>query len=290
MMRFFLLFPVFLLCVTPPQFREPSEPFITGDGFRSYADFAFDELDATLNPKEVRAKSTVFVKLEMLGRFFQEIHPFIEHPYILISHNGDDPAPGKFYPFLDDPKLIAWFTQNFEGKPHPKLHPIPIGVGNRPSGCGNPDILKSVIDKNIAKEYLVYCNLTIQNYLPERWQVFQLIGRAPYCYRPIKKRFDRYLADVAASKFVLSPRGVGLDTYRLWETLYLHSFPIVKSSSIDSLYEGLPVLVIKEWTDVTEDSLKQKYEEMSQKTYNIEERLKRARQLYEEHYGKKKKK
>ncbi len=106
--------------------------------------------------------------------------------------------------------------------------------------------------------------------MPERWPLYQMFLRAPFCYRPIKKRFDYYLNDVAASKFVLSPRGVGLDTYRLWESLYLGSYPIVKSSSLDPLYRDLPVVIVQEWTDVTEEFLHQKYEELGQKTYNLD--------------------
>jgi hypothetical protein len=188
----------------------------------------------------------------------------------LITHNGDESAPGLFRSFLDDPKLIAWFTVNLEGEPHPKLHPIPIGIGNRYTGYGNPDFVQKAIDKKLSKEHLLYFNLTIQNFYEERWPVYQLLGRAPFCYRPIKKRFDYYLDDVAASKFILSPRGVGLDTHRLWESLYLGSYPIVKSSSLDPLYEGLPVIVVKNWNEVTEAFLNEKYEELSQKTYQLE--------------------
>lgn len=266
----FFLLPLFLFGVKAPEHRQPSDPFVSGDGFRAYADHVYDEVDSTLNPQKVRARSTIFVKIDMVESFFREIHPFIKNPYILITHNGDDSAPGVCRPFLDDPKLIAWFTENPDGDPHPKLHPVPIGIANRCWGHGNPDWVQKAIDKNTPKQHLLYFNLTIQNYYPERWQVFQLFQRAPYCYRPIKKRFDHYLDDVAASKFILSPRGNGLDTHRLWESLYLRSFPIVKTSPLDPIYEGLPVVVVKDWTEVSEDFLNKKYEEMSQKTYNYE--------------------
>jgi hypothetical protein len=34
--------------------------------------------------------------------------------------------------------------------------------------------------------------------------------------------------DIAQSKFVLCPSGLGFDTYRLWETIILGSIPIVE--------------------------------------------------------------
>jgi hypothetical protein len=266
----FFLLPIFLFAVPAPDQRRPSDPFISGDGFRAYADFVYDEEDATLDPLKVTPRSTIFVKIDMVEKFFREIHPLIQNSYILITHNGDDSAPGPGRPYLEDPKLIAWFTENLEGELHPKLHPIPIGIANRYWGHGNPEWIQKAIDKMTPKKHLLYFNLTIQNYYPERWQVFQLFNRSPFCYRPHKKRFDFYLDDMAASKFILSPRGNGLDTHRLWESLYLRSYPIVKASTLDSLYEGLPVVVIHNWNEVTEEFLNQKYEELSCGSYNFD--------------------
>ena len=51
--------------------------------------------------------------------------------------------------------------------------------------------------------------------------------------------------------FELSPQGNGLDCHRTWEALILNTIPIVRTSSLDPLYEGLPVVVVAEWADVT---------------------------------------
>jgi hypothetical protein len=55
--------------------------------------------------------------------------------------------------------------------------------------------------------------------------------------------------------FVLSPHGMGLDCHRTWEALALGHIVIVTSSSLDSLYEDLPVITIKSWDDITVDAL-----------------------------------
>lgn len=54
--------------------------------------------------------------------------------------------------------------------------------------------------------------------------------------RKVYNTYDRTLQrdhyrDVAESMFVLSPSGLGFDTYRLWETLLLGSIPIVESNA-----------------------------------------------------------
>ena len=50
--------------------------------------------------------------------------------------------------------------------------------------------------------------------------------------------------------FWLSPLGNGLDCHRTWEALYLDIIPIVFSSSLNSLYADLPVLIINDWRDI----------------------------------------
>jgi len=72
------------------------------------------------------------------------------------------------------------------------------------------------------------------------------------------------------SKFIVSPRGNGIDCCRVWESLYLETIPVLKTSSLDSLYEDLPVLIVQNWTDVTREFLEKKYIEMSSKKYKKE--------------------
>lgn len=33
-----------------------------------------------------------------------QLHPKIQHPYILISGDGDDSSPGEYRSYIDDPK------------------------------------------------------------------------------------------------------------------------------------------------------------------------------------------
>ena len=61
--------------------------------------------------------------------------------------------------------------------------------------------------------------------------------------------------------FVVSPRGHGLDCHRTWESLLLGNIPIVKRSPLDSLYEGLPVVIVSEWDEITARSMKEWHDE-----------------------------
>jgi hypothetical protein len=55
--------------------------------------------------------------------------------------------------------------------------------------------------------------------------------------------------------FSISPHGNGLDCHRTWEDLILGCIVIVKTSALDPLYEGLPVVIVKEWNEITPKNL-----------------------------------
>jgi hypothetical protein len=231
----------------------------------------------TIDIKNMQNKDIIFVKTDLLNLFFNHYHPQIKTQYILITHNSDIPIPnnytGKYSPYLDDDKLIAWFGQNVEDYAHPKLHPIPIGLANRQWPHGNIRIFDEVIQKNRTpheREHLLYMNMSIETYPKERQLIFDLFSKKSYCYTsPIKDMFS-YLCDLRDAKFTLSPRGNGLDCHKTWEALLLGSIPIIKHSTSDSLYDGLPVLLINDWSEVTEECLQQKYAEFQNTTYSRE--------------------
>ena len=62
------------------------------------------------------------------------------------------------------------------------------------------------------------------------------------------------------SKFVLCPSGLGMDTYRLWESLVLGAIPVVESNAgLDRTYTKLPVLIVRNYSDVNATLLENAY-------------------------------
>lgn len=271
-----LLFPLFFLYCLPvfSGERGSSEPLISGDTFRHYVDHIFDETTAGFDPTRVKAGDLIFVKTdwEYLDVFFTRYHPQIAHSYILLTHNSDHSAPGPFSRYLNDPKLLAWFAQNMEGEPHPKLHPIPIGIANSHWGHGSPAVFSSLLflAKNQNRPYLCYMNFVPSTYPKERPYVWDLFAPQPWCVVSRVKSISSYLQDLSISKFVLSPRGNGLDCHRTWEALLMGAIPIVRSSSLDALFSDLPVLIVENWEMVTETYLEEQYRLLKQKKPNLD--------------------
>ncbi|MCX5922224.1 MAG: hypothetical protein NTX86_02760 [Candidatus Dependentiae bacterium] len=276
------LYPITL--TPPPSPREwfqaadnnqklSSFPYITGDTLRTLASCCIDELRIPFNTNDIHDGDIIFVRSNLIPYFFDVVHPLLQAHYILISHNEDSPAIRNYENFLDDEKLIAWFAMNVEiTHRHPKLHLIPIGIANSYWPFGNVEILDEVTKKlpNIQKQHLLYINFYLEDTRASRIPIYKLFLNKPWAYRRYGRPWNEYLEDLVSSLFVLSPHGNGLDCYRTWEALLMGSIPVVKTSSLDPLYDDLPVVIVQEWEEVTEEFLVQKYREISTRDFKMQ--------------------
>ena len=65
---------------------------------------------------------------------------------------------------------------------------------------------------------------------------------------------DDYVRNLLEARFVASPQGNGRACHRDWEALYAGAVPVLDwdaSQHMAALYDGLPVLRVKDWRDVT---------------------------------------
>jgi len=255
-----------------------SYPYITSDTFRQFCTFVLDE-DSCFDPVQVKKGDTLFIKPDFFHVFFQKYHPFIQHPYVLISHDSDLSVPGNYKQYLDDEKIFVWLARNVDYN-HPKLIHIPIGFNGQLYENGNIKSISRAIQKfanNKHPKKLLYLNFGITH--QERRIVFSLFSQCSFCTMTTNpkntnnnagKKLGNYLIDIAHHKFTLSPRGNGLDCHRTWEALIMGSYPIVRTTTLDPLYKDLPVVIVNNYTEVTQEFLQTKYEEMKNKPYKLE--------------------
>lgn len=250
------------------------------------------ELLHTIRPDKVRGGDIIYLQGRCLDYFVSKIFSKIRQPFVLITHRCDKTMPMDCAAFLlNHKKLIAWFGMNMK-LVHPKLHQIPLGSL---SMYGHPKETEDVLSNGPYKKvHLLYMNHNIPQHkvfrphVQERRAVFCTFCQVPFCYAPDRKPFDEYLMDLCCSKFVLSPRGAGQDCYRTWEALYAGAIPIVRRSFLDPLFEDLPVLIIDDWEEITEEFLCAKYEEIQARSYDWrklspeywEEKIRSAAQSY----------
>jgi hypothetical protein len=227
-----------------------SDPYISGDGFRALAHHIYDG-ETSFNPAEVKKKDIVFVSLTVLDAYFEAIHPRIQNPYILITHNGDTEITLKYKKYLNA-TLIHWFSQNVLFK-HPKLTPIPIGLENISYfNHGIVSFIREQESKKRKKNKILY-GFSISTNPKERSKALHYLQSLPVADE-ITKRLNshQYFQLLSEYKFVASPPGNGEDCIRTWEAMYVGVIPIVQRSILTTYFESLklPLWVIDSWDEL----------------------------------------
>jgi hypothetical protein len=137
-------------------------------------------------------------------------HPFIRHSYVLVTHCSDAPAPGHHEDILNDPKILAWYAQNPDLSHHDRLHPLPIGLANKDFAHGDTQAVTRVRHRalKIDKTGWLYVNINPDT-SPDRRRALDALKGKEFVTVGRNAKFEAYLQDLAAHRFVLCPAGNG---------------------------------------------------------------------------------
>jgi len=100
-----------------------------------------------------------------------------------------------------------------------------------------------------------HLNMAFSKYGYDRYDAKNQVPDTLVYYEPKKVSRIESWNKMIQYKYVISPLGNGLDCHRTWEAIILGCIPIVKTSVLDSLYDGLPVLIVNNWSDITQKLL-----------------------------------
>jgi exostosin family protein len=161
---------------------------------------------------------------------------------------------------------------------------LPLGVR-----VGNLSALQSIRQRPSRRAGLLYGNFTrIDAFYPLgpggaphiRARLVDRLSSASWASLDISdrsrtKREDllNYYSETAAHRFVLAPEGNGPDSYRAWEALYLGAIPIVMRSRPMSAFAGLPILFTDDYSELSEDFLERRWQEMSCASFSVDRML-----------------
>lgn len=275
---YFLLFFVTIHVEGKKLQRESSFPYLSGDTLRFFADWRL-LTDETFQPEEVQLGDTVFVEHNYLSLFESAYLPQIAFPIVLITpyceYDSDIPLPGIYQTLTQQEKIGCWFVIHIDQSPTEKIQPIPIGICNKIHPHGNTELFEHFAKhaKETEKNIHVFVNFRLHSNLKERLSCWEYFKQQPFTtswFIPAEEnnRQEPFWHDMSRSQFVVSPPGAGVDTFRTWESLLMGCYPIVKSSFLNPLYEELPVVIVNNWTDVTQELLNAKFNEFQNKQFN----------------------
>uniref|UniRef100_A0A6C0B769 Exostosin GT47 domain-containing protein n=1 Tax=viral metagenome TaxID=1070528 RepID=A0A6C0B769_9ZZZZ len=265
--------------------------YVEVDGFIKLCDVHLKEND---NMNKIYDNCSVYLKADKLSDLSKKIDD-IKSPFILVSGNSDNENYIKnfhnyeqFEKFVSNDKIIHWFCQN-STVAHPKITNLPIGVAYNQDWMSNyykdnsldPPLKQEEIlikIKNESKPFYqrknkCYINFKVAKSSPYKYDREEALQFIPdqICFKE-KDEENRYECwkNQTNYAFVVSPFGVGLDCLRTWEALILGCIPIVRSSGIDKVFDDLPVLIIKDWKEVTQELLDKTISDFEKRTFNYE--------------------
>ena len=142
---------------------------------------------------------------------------------------------------------------------------LPLGLTNdcddspRHRIFGNVQVLWEVAQMPRTTRGLAYANFDVGTYPSLR---APLLGRLKGelwvtvgSNVPTMEGRRQYLTDIRQHTFTFCPRGNGIDTHRLWETLYVGGIPIVERCRALREFEDLPICWVDRFDDVTPEFL-----------------------------------
>lgn len=162
--------------------------------------------------------------------------------------------------YLNNPHVAGVITTSHQFFEHPKLIPIPIGIAE--SGNDLDELFKRMYNTSVSRKKLLMINFSD---FQHRKQISEHV-LSRFGGHDVNNTYGedktKYFDELRASKFVLCPPGLGVDTYRMWEASYLGTIPVIEKNSGGGWHhvlDGLPHLVVKSFDDVNPALLEAAY-------------------------------
>lgn len=229
-----------------------------------------DELDGRAHDRLCKARS-LFLYTHDVDEFIDVVWPGLATPpSVLVTHNSDGEISRRHAQWLDRDGIgvSSWLAQNATVS-HPRVHPVPIGVANSMWPHGDIGALARAMrraQRNRREPLSLFTQFNVSTHQSRAAAADAL--RANFPQRIVDStpslRWRQYLKLLAAHQFSACPRGNGIDTHRIWESLYLGVVPVVERTELSEHWRGcgMPLVLIDEWSEVTPERLSHEAERL----------------------------
>jgi hypothetical protein len=181
--------------------------------------------------------------------------------FIVFTAFEDTPIDDEIFDKIPE-NVLGIYASNattFGGK----VHPIPYGIKRKIYESDiMHEVLSNMISLNVEPKKLLYINhstgtnqfrVKINEYFSKYdWSTIE----SPVS--PSHNDYTNYLSSIKNHKFMICPDGnaIGCECHRDWEVLYMRRVPIVvRSEYLEKIFDGIPVLFVNSFLDVTEELL-----------------------------------
>ena len=100
------------------------------------------------------------------------------------------------------------------------------------------------MQEDIVRDKKIYVNFQISNEERFHMQRYFRTTNFPFVTWKSKVPYEEYLRDLKQHQFCIVPPGNGLDSYRMWEAMYMGCVPIVPLNTLTRNFTNFPVVFI----------------------------------------------
>ena len=225
-----------------------------------------------LNSFSLKENDIVFCNLSLINELFKHLNKINSFKNIKIITNQTDSSITKKI-FDKKPICVSkWYSINIDHK-DPNLISIPLGLSNdySPKNPNANDFIKLSSNEKITKINNMYINYQQNTNLMERKMLFDLFKDEEWVdVDDPNLKLEEYVEKLNSYLFVFCPWGNGIETHRVWETLYAGSVPVLKYHPSYSSISNLPVLFVNNYKEINKKLLEEFRNEMKNKVYKFD--------------------
>ena len=229
--------------------NRTSEPFISGDLFKTNSSFAFtgSENLRKSSLRNLAEAKVIFCKGDKASEFMAEYGNLISARVIIVGNSDEDFDE----PFSKIPRSVKRVLMQNMKFSDPNYVPIPIGLENLSlANNGFPELMDRIFpwEESISKVLVGPFSPTHS----ERLELIKLNSEPHLDFLSSRLEPHQYARIAGTYKFVACPRGNGIDTHRLWETIYRGSIPVLTESNWlkNFLWMSNHCITLQKWDDL----------------------------------------
>ena len=142
------------------------------------------------------------------------------------------------------PKCVSeWYAPNINYSDE-SLISLPIGLANdHPKNLNFKNF--NSLKKNDAKNEKVYLNFEVNTNFYIRNRALKKLSEHNWVENETQRLdLNDYVKKLNSFKYILCPEGNGIDTHRVWESIYAGTTPVVKKNIFYEQFKNLPIVMV----------------------------------------------
>ena len=243
--------------------------YISGQYIQEQCKWNIDErypIRKWLLPIMVKTGDKVFMK-------YSDIPAFIDYASTLpvkvdaVIHNSDESFTDADY------ERIRIYVRTVYAVNSVSLYAIKLPLGFRDHQYTSHYIMNSIADEaDVPRTITCLVNFLISTNVEARQKAYDIFKNKPFCTvqdyinydfgkslshslpETMEKRVEFYRT-LKKTKFAICPAGTGIDTHRVYECIFFGVIPVVMSTPLDSIYKTLPIWIVSDWNEVTQEAI-----------------------------------